>query len=236
MKVEQIEQQEKDPAQLHGTKLVILDAAERLFATHGFEATSLRAITSEAGVNLGAVNYHFTSKDALILAVLKRRMTPLNDRRMAMLDALKAASGGKPLTVEQVLDALFRPAMELASQPDQGGQYFLSLMAKLLAEPGACLRPLVQEEFAEKKRRYHEALWEAMPHLSEAEVYWKLHFSYGVFIHTVYHAQVLGILSQGQCTLEDIEGTLKRIITFCAAGMAAGEGGAADKHELTENQ
>ena len=43
----------------------ILDAAEKLFAEHGFTETSLRAITSKAGVNLAAVNYHFGSKKFL---------------------------------------------------------------------------------------------------------------------------------------------------------------------------
>ena len=37
----------------------ILDAAEQLFAEKGFAETSLRLITSKAGVNLAAVNYHF---------------------------------------------------------------------------------------------------------------------------------------------------------------------------------
>lgn len=36
----------------------ILDAAEQLFAERGFAETSLRLITSKAGVNLAAVNYH----------------------------------------------------------------------------------------------------------------------------------------------------------------------------------
>lgn len=40
----------------------ILDAAEQLFAEKGFAETSLRLITSKAGVNLAAVNYHFGSK------------------------------------------------------------------------------------------------------------------------------------------------------------------------------
>ena len=52
----------------------ILDAAERLFVEHGFEATSLRTITQQAEVNLAAVNYHFGSKDALFQAVLVRRL------------------------------------------------------------------------------------------------------------------------------------------------------------------
>ena len=49
----------------------ILDAAEQLFAEKGFAETSLRLITSKAGVNLAAVNYHFGSRDGLYLAVLE---------------------------------------------------------------------------------------------------------------------------------------------------------------------
>jgi AcrR family transcriptional regulator len=41
------------------TKERILDVAEELFMEHGYEATSLRALTSAADVNLAAVNYHF---------------------------------------------------------------------------------------------------------------------------------------------------------------------------------
>jgi AcrR family transcriptional regulator len=234
MKTEQLDPPQKDATQIQGTKLAILDAAERLFATHGFEATSLRAITSEAGVNLGAVNYHFTSKDALALAVLKRRFKPLNDRRLAMLDEMKAHAGGKPLSVEQVLEALFRPMLELVGQSPETGGYVVNLMAKLIAEPGACLKPLIQEEFAESKRRYHQALWEAMPHLTSAEVYWRQHCAYGVFMHVVCHEPVLQMLSQGQCSLSDTEDTLKRIITFCAAGMAVGETATAGKYESIE--
>ena len=50
----------------------ILDAAEQLFAEKGFAETSLRLITSKAGVNLAAVNYHFGSKKSLIQAVFVR--------------------------------------------------------------------------------------------------------------------------------------------------------------------
>ena len=62
----------------------LLDVAERLFAEHGFDAVSLRAITTDAGANLAAVNYYFGSKEALIEAVVARLVEPL------------ATSGGRP--------------------------------------------------------------------------------------------------------------------------------------------
>ena len=72
------------------TKDRILDAAERLFADKGYSATSLRDITQEAEVNLAAVNYHFGSKEALLTALLERRLDPVNRKRLELLDAAEA--------------------------------------------------------------------------------------------------------------------------------------------------
>ena len=58
------------------TKERMLDTAEGLFAEHGFPATSMRDITNAAGVNLAAINYHFGSKESLLIAVLQRRTLP----------------------------------------------------------------------------------------------------------------------------------------------------------------
>jgi AcrR family transcriptional regulator len=204
---------------LHETKRSILQTAERLFAEHGFRATSLRAITARAQVNLGAVNYHFESKDALILAVLKRRMKPLNAARVALLDKFEVEAGGKPVAVEKILEALFRPVLELIAQPSKGGRYFLRLLALSLAEPGAFVQPLIQEEFAERNRRFHAAIRRAVPYLSCDEVHWRLHFANGVFLHTVAHAHVLEFSSGGRCRLGALEPLLRRLVSFCAPGL-----------------
>jgi AcrR family transcriptional regulator len=202
------------------TKTAILETAERLFACNGFGATSLRAITAEAGANLGAVNYHFTSKDGLIIEVLKRMFQPVNERRLRLLDELESKAQGKPLAVEAILEALFLPPLELVSQPqpERGGWYFPRLLAFCLTEPGAYLKPLVQEEFALKTRRFHAALQRACPTLTKAEVRWRLHFSLGAFIHTAGNPQLLEVTSEGLCMPGDTATVLKRIVTFCAAG------------------
>jgi AcrR family transcriptional regulator len=204
---------------LHATKVAVLNAAERLFAARGFKATSLRAITAEAEANLGAVNYHFASKNALILAVLGRRMRPLNAARVALLDVFEKAANGRPLPIEKILEALFRPAFELIARGSNGGRYFVRLLSLCLAEPGAYLQPLVQEEFSEKNLRFHAALKRALPQLTSDEVHWRLHFAYGVFFHTVANAHVLEWSSHGRCQLRDQEDVLQRMINFCAAGL-----------------
>ena len=95
------------------TKTRILDAAEKLFGEKGFDGTSLRDITTEADVNLAAVNYHFQSKDALVRAVIARRVVPVNQRRLELLDACEQAAGAGPLPIEAVLDAFIRPVLEI---------------------------------------------------------------------------------------------------------------------------
>jgi AcrR family transcriptional regulator len=208
----------------HSTKTAIMDAAERLFASSGFQATSLRTITAEAGANLGAVNYHFTSKDGLILAVLRRTFQPVNERRLRLLDELEAGAGGAPLPIEAILEAQFRPPLELVTKPGPGGWYFPRLLAFTFTEPGAYLKPLLQEEIAVKTRRFQAALQRSCPTLTAAEVRWRMQFSTGAFIHTAGNPQLLAITSDGLCVAEDTEQVLQRVVRFCAAGFRA-EGG-----------
>lgn len=58
----------------------LLAAGRRLFARDGFEGASIRDITGEAGANLGAVTYHFGSKEALYHEVLRGVLEPLRNR------------------------------------------------------------------------------------------------------------------------------------------------------------
>ena len=78
------------------TKNDLLEAAEKLFAEHGFARSSLRAITREAGANLASVNYHFGSKEGLVRAVFARRLEPLNQERLALLDRCLESAAGDP--------------------------------------------------------------------------------------------------------------------------------------------
>jgi AcrR family transcriptional regulator len=69
-----------------GTPDALVQAARRLFAQHGFEGASVRAITAEAGANLGAITYHFGSKRALYDRVLESFVEPLVSRVLGALE------------------------------------------------------------------------------------------------------------------------------------------------------
>src|SRR6266513_2368494 len=53
------------------TKARILEAAEEVFATKGFEGASTREIAAKAGVNISSLHYHWESKETLYYAVFR---------------------------------------------------------------------------------------------------------------------------------------------------------------------
>lgn len=200
------------------TKDRILDTAERCFAQHGFEATSLRMITAEAGVNLAAVNYHFQSKEALLHAVIARRIDPVNERRLAMLDAIEAESGDSLLPVDRVVDALLRPVIEMMRGP---GREFSPMMSRLLTESSELTEKVFQKHLGHVSVRFVRALQKALPHLPLQELYWRLLFTMGAVSHTIGGAKMVRFLSNGQCDPFDIDATVARLETFLLAGLQA---------------
>lgn len=95
------------------TKANLLDAARRLFAERGYDNTSIRAITSLAQANLGAVTYHFQSKENLYNEVLESKAKPL-----AELLTVAASSPGTPLDrIEAMVRQFFGYLMENREMP-----------------------------------------------------------------------------------------------------------------------
>ena len=202
------------------TKSKILDAAEELFMEHGFEATSLRLITTAAGVNLAAVNYHFGSKEELFQAVLTRRLDPMNFDRMQLLSAYETAAAGKPLTCEKILAAMFIPALKLARDHEQGGKNFLRLLGRAYADPAPFIREFLSNQYREMIARFRSAFSRALPHIPREELSWRLHFVMGALSYTLAGADMLKIISQPhpeEATNDEL--LLKRLAPFLAAGL-----------------
>ena len=102
------------------TRHRLLAAGRLLFARDGFEGASIRDITREAGANLGAVTYHFGSKEALYHEVLQTVLTPLRDRILA------ACSAPAP-PLERLAGVIRQFFQHLEAAPDQP-RFFLQEM------------------------------------------------------------------------------------------------------------
>ncbi len=201
------------------TKERILDVSERLFADRGFSETSLRDITSEAGVNLAAVNYHFGSKEALLSAILERRFRPINDKRIALLDQLEAAAGKPGPELEDILRAFLGPPFYAWAEMGECVQKFLKLVGQIHAEINEDVRAIFIDQFDVVLQRYTAALQRALPALGPDEVGRRSGFVVGAMAHTMIWGEQLGSRTGG--TFSDPGQLLDSLVGFAAAGMSA---------------
>jgi AcrR family transcriptional regulator len=192
---------------LSETKIRILNAAEKLFGEKGFDGTSLRDITTEAQVNLAAVNYHFQSKESLMDAVIERRIEPVNRRRLEML----AAAGPTP-TVEQVVEAFVSPLFVMDVLPA------VPLIGRVLSNPSQFFERVYKKHLAQTVQRFSGAIAAALPELPREECFWRLHFMAGSMTHMLALSGVLPLMS-GQPV--DRDALLRRLIAFLSAGLRA---------------
>ena len=93
------------------TREALLREARTLFAQYGYDGASIRRITKAANANLGAVTYHFGSKEALYEAAAESLMRPMRERIVAATQA----SGTPMERLEHLVRAVFD---HLQSNPD----------------------------------------------------------------------------------------------------------------------
>lgn len=208
--------------QATATRERILGAAESLFMEQGYAATSLRVITAKAKVNLAAVNYHFGSKQALIREVFERRLGPLNAARIAHLDKLEAAECGRPLAIEQIIEAIIAPVMHISQEPLARGTVFLRLLGRAFSEPADTLREILPGQYRPVVIRFKQALMRSLPDMPDQELTWRMHFMFGTLSYTMAGNDALKLIAT--CNLDgadDAQAIMRRLIPFLAAGLQA---------------
>jgi len=100
-----------------------------LFAKFGVEGVSMRSIAASAGVTSPVAHYHFSAKDRLVEAVVRRRGDALTARTFELLQAL--ASSGTAVTPQAVAKVIATPYLELLRQDPVGGLYWTQIIGRL---------------------------------------------------------------------------------------------------------
>jgi len=202
------------------TKDKILDAAEQFFASKGFNGTSLREITSQAEVNLAAVNYHFGSKKELIKAVMSRYMNELAPKLESSLIAL--CENDKTPNLEEVFTAFVEPLLCLNVFKENGTSIFLQLLGRGYTDSQGFLRWFLTTQYPNVITYFTDAVKKAYPELSAEEMFWRLHFTMGTVVFTMSSSDALMDIAQSDFDKNiDISGVIKQVIPYVAAGVAA---------------
>ncbi|MEM9400199.1 MAG: TetR/AcrR family transcriptional regulator [Verrucomicrobiota bacterium] len=205
---------------IEDTRGQILVAAEKLFAENGFQATSLRSITNEARVNIASVNYHFGSKEKLILELLRQGIRPLNEERYRMLDAFEAEYDEKDETipVEKILEALFRPAFQYFAHQER--RYFLRVLGRCLTEEAEFISDIFENEWEPLCKKFEKTLHDTLPEMPDYNRFWRLHLAVGGLIH-IFNPVTMGMIQDKPKAENDSEKLLQELICFSAAGFKA---------------
>ncbi len=200
------------------TRERIVEVAERLFAEHGVEQTSTRAITAAAGVNVAAVNYHFGGRDGLLLAVLDRTIGPLNARRLALLDAA-VAEHGDSLGVDELLRAFLLADLEVLAELGAERAQLARFIGRCYAQPSPAVERLIRDQFAEVATRFYSLLTLALPDINFDELEFRMGLIVGVVVN-LFERATAG--TDGRLVgVEDPAEAVERLVAFLAPGLAA---------------
>lgn len=208
----------------HDTKHLLLDAAESLFAHHGFHATSLRAITGKAGANLASVNYHFGSKEALLEAVIERRLTPLNNTRIERIDSVvrsARAENSRP-PVREVMRAFIEPTLSFRDS-EPGAKDFVSLVGRAAAESDEMVRNVFLGFMKPVISLMLEALASSLPDLPRDALVRRFHFTIGSLVHTMHFCDNVPLPPELRFScLGDTAAVCDELVDFVTLGMEGG--------------
>jgi AcrR family transcriptional regulator len=201
--------------QFGSTATKLLDAAEQLFADFGFNGIATRDIVEKAGINLGAIPYHFGTKENLFKEVIRRRAVPLRDERNRLLQLLYDRKT-KP-TMEEVLTALLKPAFRSSHDNDA----FRRLLGRASTDPAPEVRKLLGEIYTKEFMTVPKQLRKMLPKLPDEEFFWKLNCFYGVMLFVQADTGKIQTIAGPQFNTSNPETALKYVIPFLAAGFYA---------------
>lgn len=174
---------------------LILEAAEQVFARHGYRGASIQAIAEAAGLPKSNVLYYVGSKRQLYVALLERMMSRWN----AMLDDISVDDDPA-----EVIEAFIRSKMALTRSHPQGSRLFA---AEILQ--GA---PFLQEylrgelrDWVESRARVFEQ-WATRGLMDAVDPVWLIFLIWSATQHYAdFEAQVLGITDRTALTDGDYQ-------------------------------
>lgn len=194
----------------------ILDAAEKLFALHGRDGVTLKAIATAANVDTALIHYYFGDKDRIFRAVFARRSGEVNAARIAAMDAYEAEVG-EARTIEGVLDVFLRPIYEMVIEKGEGWVYFAAIVGHANASHFGG-KDVMAENFDPIVQRFVGMLKALAPEAPPERIYWFFDLVSSSLTHGLAQTGRIDDVSGGLCKSSDLAAVLETMIAVFSEG------------------
>lgn len=189
------------------TRQRLLEAAAQVFAEKGFHAASVRDIVERAGANVAAVNYHFGSKEALYLEVLRGTCRSSKDRFGGL------QHDGPP---EERIRRFVRGFLEhlLSDTDPMQARIFM----RELSDPTSALDTIIEEAARPVSMALSSLVKELCPGLADRDA---LLCAQSVIAQCVFRKSHQAFLERLQAEPSDLDTLTEHIVAFSLAGIRA---------------
>lgn len=207
---------------LAATPTLLLDVAERLFAENGIDNVSIREIVRASGQsNLSAAHYHFGSREALVAAVIDRRLRAVNILRDKNLDQLEATQGDSSIytVIQTIVGVLGDVVKTMPWGPD-----YVRLIAQALFSSQLHIREMIDPQTMSSYARSTRMLRRLLPDLPTRV----FNDRFAILESETAYSVARWIHANGPVTATKTRSynmMIRNTVDFLAAGMAAPMGG-----------
>jgi AcrR family transcriptional regulator len=210
------------------TEQRVLMEALKLFAAHGFNATSMRMICAAADANPSSVYYYFGSKRGVLRGVCEYLFEPIQRERAELLAKAMEKGAGSQLDLHEILAAFIGPAVRLARHPKLG-RLFNRLAGHLSTDPTPDVRTVIARIHDAAARDFIEAVRKACPDLADERLFVALQCTFGVLLYVQSDPGRIAQLSGLEGAHVRPDQLIDLVVRYAAGGLqalaSAGRGG-----------
>lgn len=201
------------------TREAVQNAAEVLFAKHGFDNVSTRQIADASGANLQAIHYYFGGKAGLFQSVFQRRIEPINAARRELLrDYLDEIGDGTP-EVEKIVRFFVEPYFDRTTDNDGYGSLLVTRALTSAGQYGDdTLGEALMAQFEAVWTEFMEAFERALTGVPIEDIRWRFYLA----INTLYSSvgrKWLYDYTKGKSDPDDTQELKDRLIPFLVRAM-----------------
>ena len=169
------------------------------------------------------MNYYFKTKDALLEAVFVRRIVPINEERVRLLEDCLASDAQGAERLSNIVRAFVEPHIRMTQEFGPGGTVIMQMLGRYASNPNRNIEAILLKQYDPIWRRFSGEFAKLLPHLSKATVFWRFYFLLGALYYLNSGRHWLSERSDFLCDLDDVDTAVENLIPFLVGALSAPE-------------